>query len=628
MWSFVAKQLRLRRHHTVAVLGNRTRRACGSVAAMRSQLYFRRRSHAVVATCFVHLALGFSCGYSRPEDVAGVGDPPPTVVFTEPAAFAAQVEVTTPIRVRFSTPIDALSASLTLEAAGLPVEGKLLAIDDDTLEFIPDIPLAKGMPYELLVAGIADRAGNATADKYSLAFTTVATACVKPAGSDGCFALLSTAVAASRPGDSIAVAAGAYSDSVVLDKTVNLLGGYDQGLTTRNPEANLTEISDRSSEYSLIEILTRDGETTNTSIVDGLTLTGHITVEHGGAIHADRSNPRIRNNVIYSNKGIYLGGGIYVSGDAHIARNRIEANSVQEDGFGAGIAIEGRAEIIDNEIVNNFVPTVGGGGGVYVKGVVTLRGNQIVGNRVADRYYVGKGGGVYAEGSSVIIQGGTINRNQVSGAAGTGSGAGAYFTANVEVLMEAVVVSENLTSQDASAGASGIHIDTSKFSMHSTIVTGNRGGTGGIVVGSNPSKAGSIINCTVNDNQTRGIWSTGDGDLSIRNTLITKEAVGIAVSGTGLVRIRTNAFFATNESIVGGILESASLTADPRLTADLRLMPDSPLIDAGVQRTTAEPGGALEPSFIDIDGDPRVLSGFSGNSPVPDIGADEYRPAQ
>jgi hypothetical protein len=179
-----------------------------------------------------------ACGYSRPEDVAGVGDAPPEVVLAEPAPYSAGVEPGAAIRIRFSKSVDPTTAAITVEAAGLPVDGTI-EVDGDTMEFRPTISLAKGMPFTVTVTHVADLANNANPTPYAYDFTTVTNACVRPGGAGGCFALVSTAVAAATVGDAIAVAAGTYVDNVIVDKTVHLLGGYNDTLSVRDSKTSL-----------------------------------------------------------------------------------------------------------------------------------------------------------------------------------------------------------------------------------------------------------------------------------------------------------------------------------------------------------------------------------------------------
>jgi parallel beta-helix repeat protein len=51
-----------------------------------------------------------------------------------------------------------------------------------------------------------------------------ATLCVNPSGKGGCFSMISAAVAAANPGDTIQVAQGKYFEDVVIDKPLSLIG--------------------------------------------------------------------------------------------------------------------------------------------------------------------------------------------------------------------------------------------------------------------------------------------------------------------------------------------------------------------------------------------------------------------
>src|SRR6516165_11353776 len=50
------------------------------------------------------------------------------------------------------------------------------------------------------------------------------TLCVNPSGKGGCFSMISAAVAAANPGDTIQVAQGKYFEDVVIDKPLSLIG--------------------------------------------------------------------------------------------------------------------------------------------------------------------------------------------------------------------------------------------------------------------------------------------------------------------------------------------------------------------------------------------------------------------
>jgi Bacterial Ig-like domain/Right handed beta helix region len=604
---------------------------------MREQSLFRGKGRWQVpgggTLAAVALMTMVACGYGRPEDVPGVGDASPEVVLAEPAPYSAAVEPGAAIRIRFSKPVDPTTAAVTLEAAGLPVDGTI-EVDGDMVEFRPTISLAKGMPFTVTVTHIADLANNANPTPYAYDFTTVTNACVRPGGAGGCFALVSTAVVAATAGDSIAVAAGTYLDNVIVDKTVHLLGGYNDILSVRDPKTYLTTIRGRTSELSLIEISTLNADQPNATIVDGFTLTGHTRNDHGAGLRANASNPRIRNNVISGNKGTYLGGGVYIAGGAaHLAKNRIEDNTLLDEGTGAGVAIENATvEMVDNLIVNNRIPATNGdgyGGGIGISfGTVLLRNIRIEGNRAAG-IKIGHGSGVSILGAKVSILGGSISRNDVDiplGRATADAGAGVYINSTSDVRMEGVTLRDNVGSMAAAAGASGIHAEASTLVVASSIVANNRNGSAGISVG--PLGSYVIFNCTIAGNTGKGVVSRAY--FTIVNSVIMQEPIGVEAVGTSAAngKLDNNVFYATTTNTVGVNPGTSNVTMNPGLNADLRLIGDSLLIDVGRSGSILDPalGAAVTPPQIDIDGESRSIAGRAGNAALPDIGADEYQP--
>jgi hypothetical protein len=104
---------------------------------------------------------------------------PPVVVRTDPPPNKRDVALGTPIEIVFSQPIDAASlteGSIQLTAGGVPVPGELAFADGAhvTVEFVPDVPLAGGTEYTLVVAPtVRDVNGVPVATSVTLTFTTV-----------------------------------------------------------------------------------------------------------------------------------------------------------------------------------------------------------------------------------------------------------------------------------------------------------------------------------------------------------------------------------------------------------------------------------------------------------------------
>ena len=578
------------------------------------------------------LAIVAGCSFERPpalpedggtSDASEPGDStPPAVVSSEPTPHAAGVDPATTIRVVFSKPLDAgTAAQFVVTAAGAAVQGTV-SVDGANLAFRASAALPSGTPLEVVVAGVADLAGHVLAAPYRFDFTTRTTLCVNASGSNGCSALPSVAVAAAASGDSIAVAAGTYVDNVTIDKTVHLLGGFDDSFTTRDPDAHVTTLRPLAAPSAAIPII---DITAGASLIDGVTLTGGNSNEHGGGLRISGGAPRIQHAVISANTAFFTGGGIYIHGGAmvELVGNTIDNNTVggQDNCSGAGVTIEDSPVTFrDNAITNNRVlGNMGSGGGVFIaSGAVAFIDNRIEQNHTGDIGTTGTGGGIAASSATVSITGGTLARNDVGNTTGAG---GALYVTMGQVRVDGVDIEGNSAGIQAGAGASGIDATGAQLIVTSSIIAGNHGGTAGISAG--PQGAAALINCTISNNDTRGV--TASTLLTVVNTAIVHEPVGINLTGSPAPAsvITKNALFANTANAVGLVPDASNLTVDPLFDSQLRLTAGSPLINAGqIGAIQSADGGAapITPPSFDIDGDPRTVG------TAPDIGADEFRP--
>lgn len=150
--------------------------------------------------------------------------------------------------------------------------------------------------------------------------------------------------------------------------------------------------------------------------------------------------------------------------------------------------------------------------------------------------------------------------------------------------------------------------------------------TGSTVDGIQASNLGSggDVNAT---NVT--VHGSGDDDIQLQdnNLNLDSSIVGNTISTTGTA-VCASIEFSRGPTLVGPITGCGSFDtlADPMFATpgtNYHLMAGSPMIDAG--NTLAPPAGSL-----DIDGDPRALSGTPGCTLMAgprDIGADEFVPA-
>ena len=256
-------------------------------------------------------------------------------------------------------------------------------------------------------------------------------------------ATVQQAVDKAAAGDEIRVAAGTYSgvnttggytQTVYLDKSVILRGGY----TTTNwvesdPTANPT-ILDANHQGRVIFIYS------GSPTIEGFTLqngqpaanSGDVDDIHGGAIRIrSGGSPTIQYNTIISNATVSggQGGGIYDSGSSTIQHNIIR-NNTSLSGHGGGIALNGASNsvIAYNTIFSNT--STSRGGSIYVESASgVIQGNEIF-NSTAQF-----GGGLYIRESAFIVQSNIIHNNKANTVSSSkGGGIRLHSSSNVKLL--------------------------------------------------------------------------------------------------------------------------------------------------------------------------------------------------
>jgi hypothetical protein len=263
---------------------------------------------------------------------------------------------------------------------------------------------------------------------------------------DSVFETIQDAIDAAGPGDVIKVAAGEYLESkmvsgfpynLYITKTVEIFGGYTcDNWVTRSYTTNLTTILPANPDFAVVTIEGEFGQSASLApTLDGFTITGAHSNNHGGGLRLIDTDATIRNNTIHDNAAYLLGGGAWVQRGAPLfVNNRIENNRITPSGYGGGIELEGtQATLTGNIISGNVVSSsVGYGGGVSIEGgLVNLVGNTIVGNAAAaytsttPKLDVGYGGGVYANYAEVQLTGNLIQNNKANSVFASGFG-GAY----------------------------------------------------------------------------------------------------------------------------------------------------------------------------------------------------------
>lgn len=560
------------------------------------------------------------------DDGADDDTTPPTVVSTEPGIDAADIARDGAITATFSEEVDAATfADDTFQVAidGEPIDGAV-AVDGAVATFTPAARLAEGTSYTATISTAAtDLAGNPLAEPEEWTFTTQTSTCVKNGGGNGCLPTLAAAIAASAPGESIAVAAGTYSENLVIDKTVVLLGGFSDDFTRRNPGELSSIIEPEDDTVPIIYVNGVFGDTAQVApTIDGFTLTGATAADHGGAVHAGSSNLTLRHNTVVENAASFLGGGIYIlNGAPLLIENRIQGNTVNDEGAsGGGVMLENTlATLIGNLIEENEAPgNATAGGGIEITGgaPVILTDNVVRNNRVGGAGLAAAGGGINVDGGAFVsITGGEISGNEVSE---SGPGGGLNVVGST-VTVEGTRIVDNAAGAAGGTG-SGVAVETSTLVITSSLIAGNRNSQAGLWLG--VTSPAAVVSCTIAGNPGQGVRT--ETDLAIANSILFDEPIGLTVAAAVPVTATGNDFFSNTEDATGIDLDASNLFEDPGLDEDFRLAEGSALVDVGVPGPFTVTGIADPVALpeIDVDGEPRVMVGASGAARV-DIGADE-----
>jgi hypothetical protein len=411
--------------------------------------------------------------------------------------------------------------------------------------------------------------------------------CVKPGGGDGCSAAIGTALGLAGPGDVVRVASGTYVESVVITESVTLEGGWNTTFTVRDPALHASIIEPLDPTWSVVDIEGSFADpASSTPVLDGFTIRGGRAADgfnHGGGIRIRDSNATVRNCVVTDNTAYLFGGGIWVQrGAPRLERNRIENNTAVGDGaLGGGIQLETgnvTIDLVDNELIGNSVEgTSGTGGGLhtYSSTQVRVRGGRFEGNRAATTCAGGQGGAIFA--ARLDVRSVTFRDNCALDSDAIATGAGSIY-GSLFVAGPPAAAGDQVRLESEIGGG---RIENSTF----------------VWTGPTPIAGVEIV-----DNEANAAdFFDFDNNLFV---------------GVSLVEVDTANAIGDRNVFVNGAIAPAALgtlaVGDPLLDAQYRLLPGSPLVDAGLRGR----------HFRDVDGDPRPADAGSGEF-LFDIGADE-----
>jgi hypothetical protein len=230
------------------------------------------------------------------------------------------------------------------------------------------------------------------------------------------FRTIQRAIAISGDGDTLLVGPGMYQENITFSGKSVVLGSHY--LVTSDTNYISSTMIDGGHAGPAV---TFSGGEDSTSLLVGFTIRNGLSDFGGGICCGPNSSPRIAFNRIEDNMARRTGGGIYsLDASPSIISNLIESNTAYDSsgsGYGGGIFCDGSGILIEgNEIQENVaLGLVGGDGG----GICGRRSSLSIASNAIEGNSSGRGGGLLLDSCSYAL-----SRNEVEGNSATSYGGG------------------------------------------------------------------------------------------------------------------------------------------------------------------------------------------------------------
>ena len=379
------------------------------------------------------------------------------------------------------------------------------------------------------------------------------------------YSTIQTAIDASSNGDTVLVAAGTYTEKVLIDGK------------------NISLISENGRDSTIIDALDR----VNWRPLTVLNITDSIKIQGFTLTNGNRSSGTDA-----------FSGGLYVEGSKGITLNNLIVDNNTTAGSGGGIGINSCTYpvTLDSIIISNNRSSDHGGGlqVIYTDSID-------VSNLIVTNNFAPFGGGVQIGNSKANLTGLEVLFNESDM-----SGGGVYFNYSNSNLVNVIISNNSATGKNFDSGGGGIYCTSSDINLKGVVITNNSAYRGGGIDIFNESSVlisnGTIANNSASDNGG-GIYTTSSS-LSLVNCILWNDSPN-EIDGTASV---------TYSDVQNGWAGAGNIDLNPLFEDlegnDYHLKIESPCIGAGK---------SIESSETDINGNPRPNPAGSR----PDLGAYE-----
>jgi parallel beta-helix repeat protein len=383
---------------------------------------------------------------------------------------------------------------------------------------------------------------------------------------------IQAAINAAVNGDTVILAAGTYFENIdFLGKAITITSASGKNVT----------FIDGGHAGPVVTFKSGEGRK---SVLKNLTIQNGATTVDGGGVYIYYSSPSVLNNVIRNNAAADGGAGIAVEFSSALVQNNAIINNSQLSGYsgGSGGAISvggvGSAQVVGNVIQNNTWNSGDGGGmTLFAAGTPTIKNNIISGNGCSQCLL--QGGGIWIINSSNAL----ILQNLIYGniaQQGSGIYAAIPFGNRGPLFINNTIVGGTSSPQGSAVYISGFDDQVQFFNN--------------VLIG--PSGLNAVYCDNVYD-KTPPTFTNNDV---------------YSPNGTGLLG-----------TCSGQSGSNGNVSADPLFVNvsknNYRLLGGSAAIDAGDNSAPNLPS-------LDLAGNPRIINGNDGPSPVIDMGVYEFIP--